>query len=616
MIRQHINGSVHLLSSNFHLDHLGRPVAATDGTGHPFWRSNAEPHGYDPGYSLAKTPYLQRTPAQPIEKTSYGSNENHLHQEQLVEPGTYGVQFYFEKLSLETGYDALHILSREQTGDELIHSFTGNHQTGLHGNPGPGQGFWGPVIPFIPKNMAMNASSSSPNAALLFQLLSDGSIEWEGYKITSYRLWHITSGTTGVIAQNDTPTQASGTYEANLGQGSTPPWQRTYTYPGGKLVRVCFQNFDLEFFWDRVEIRDASENIIQVLSGNLGSVCSAWVQGDTAKVYLYTDSSVENSGFVVTGLQVRSDVEVKARFPGQWYDKDTEAIDQTGAVWYAGLHYNWHRYYDPNVGRYLTPDPLGLAGGLNLYTYADNDPVNHIDRNGLYTSLHTKEGMAMMLMLGLSAPASVSTMKATVVACGAIAASAYMLPPNGPELGPQLVEAYHRVKNTIREYFRQRVLCDTIDTDGGGVPDAYYCGGVVHQVPTKLLPAPKGTSFIPNKLKPHEVLVVQEVLKFRGGHFVGSPKPNYPGIDGWLDGIPVQLKYRGGDSPTSVSNAVRLAGEKASNAGINGVDVYIVAQNVSAEAIFSGPIKNILNQQSSLSTVNILTKDGWVRIIR
>jgi RHS repeat-associated protein len=65
-------------------------------------------------------------------------------------------------------------------------------------------------------------------------------------------------------------------------------------------------------------------------------------------------------------------VEINLRFAGQYYDSET------------GLHYNYHRYYDPSTGRYLTADPIGSAGGINLYNYVGGNPVNMVDPFGLY----------------------------------------------------------------------------------------------------------------------------------------------------------------------------------------------------------------------------------------
>ena len=45
-----------------------------------------------------------------------------------------------------------------------------------------------------------------------------------------------------------------------------------------------------------------------------------------------------------------------------------------------------HRWYDPTTGRWVTRDPIGMAGGMNLYEYCGGDPVNRVDINGLVDS--------------------------------------------------------------------------------------------------------------------------------------------------------------------------------------------------------------------------------------
>jgi RHS repeat-associated protein len=66
-----------------------------------------------------------------------------------------------------------------------------------------------------------------------------------------------------------------------------------------------------------------------------------------------------------------TNVNINLRFTGQYYDSE------------SGLHYNYHRYYDPGTGRYLTSDPLGLEGGLNGYVYVGSGPTNSTDALGL-----------------------------------------------------------------------------------------------------------------------------------------------------------------------------------------------------------------------------------------
>jgi RHS repeat-associated protein len=59
------------------------------------------------------------------------------------------------------------------------------------------------------------------------------------------------------------------------------------------------------------------------------------------------------------------------RMQGQQLDAET------------GLFYNRYRYYDPAGGRYVTQDPIGLAGGMNLYGYVGCDPLFYVDPLGL-----------------------------------------------------------------------------------------------------------------------------------------------------------------------------------------------------------------------------------------
>ncbi|MCA9645489.1 MAG: hypothetical protein KC492_32585, partial [Myxococcales bacterium] len=73
--------------------------------------------------------------------------------------------------------------------------------------------------------------------------------------------------------------------------------------------------------------------------------------------------------------------DTQARFTGHWEDEET------------GIFYNRFRYYDPEVGRYLSPEPIGLAGGTDVFGYARNRPFDFIDIDGRAGMMATGSGV-------------------------------------------------------------------------------------------------------------------------------------------------------------------------------------------------------------------------------
>lgn len=75
---------------------------------------------------------------------------------------------------------------------------------------------------------------------------------------------------------------------------------------------------------------------------------------------------------------------IPLRFPGQFYDAQTL------------LNYNYFRDYDPQTGRYVESDPIGLNGGLNTYGYVYANPIKLIDPYGLAVGFDDSPGSAAL----------------------------------------------------------------------------------------------------------------------------------------------------------------------------------------------------------------------------
>lgn len=135
------------------------------------------------------------------------------------------------------------------------------------------------------------------------------------------------------------------------------------------------------------------------------------------------------------------------------------------------------------------------------------------------------------------------------------------------------------------------------------------------------LPAPKIGEVVPNAMSAAETAQAADIVAFKGGKFVGQPASNTPGIDGWLNGVPVSLKEVTGNGMTVVQRNVIGGTNQMSKAGQVG-DMYVDAtkagvstQDVTNWVKPGSPIANVLNE-GAVNNINIKTKNGWVTLTR
>ncbi len=130
------------------------------------------------------------------------------------------------------------------------------------------------------------------------------------------------------------------------------------------------------------------------------------------------------------------------RLPGQQHDEE------------SGLYYNRHRHYDPLQGRYITPDPIGLRGGWNMYQYPLN-PIQVIDPMGLDAIENMTSGGLIYAVSGVPG----------LIAANSITNSAYQF---GYDMDAIVGGAHNGAADAMRHCY---LMCRMTKTFGSTIAD-------------------------------------------------------------------------------------------------------------------------------------------------
>lgn len=162
-------------------------------------------------------------------------------------------------------------------------------------------------------------------------------------------------------------------YKEKIAVHDTPVWDEAYSFNKDPLWKKKIQTKGLDevCFYHCDHLGTPQE-----LSNQTGQIVwkaqyKAWGELVTVKQSFALSDQKEKakSDFFENSEIISNNI----RFQGQYFDEET------------GLHYNRHRYYSPNIGRFISKDPIGLLGGHNVYAYAPN-PVEWVDPRGLNRS--------------------------------------------------------------------------------------------------------------------------------------------------------------------------------------------------------------------------------------
>jgi RHS repeat-associated protein len=159
-------------------------------------------------------------------------------------------------------------------------------------------------------------------------------------------------------------------------------WTKTYAPSGANNVRLHFSQFNVapgatRTSKDYVRLENGASTVVGTLTGDLGDFWGPWSGDGTQVLKLYADNTADGTrGVVVDQLEYTTSTNgryvMHLRMPGQLWDEEVQHA------------YNFHRWYRAEDGRYVSPDPIGLAGGeAGYFGYVGGNPLKDTDPSGL-----------------------------------------------------------------------------------------------------------------------------------------------------------------------------------------------------------------------------------------
>ena len=281
-----------------------------------------------------------------------------------TEPSVSGNSFFAEIPAVAGQTNTIHAAIRDRAGN--MGYAVNDYWVGTNGAP-------------------TSVSSYAYDAAGCLTNLNGVSLEWdERYRLVSVTsAYSVVTYSYDVLGRRTTRTEGSTTshfvYDGNqiiADLDDSGNLLRTYTWGAGidSLLAITIYpkttNSQSQTFYP---IKDHQNSVIALVDEN-GSVVESYEYDAYGNVLAVKDgfgNSIENQQSAI----------------GNRYTFQGREID-----WATGLYYFRARWYDPDVGRWLSKDPIGISGGLNQYVFCRSNPVNLIDPFGLSFRWHGRWG--------------------------------------------------------------------------------------------------------------------------------------------------------------------------------------------------------------------------------